>query len=30
MHDLDYGPRGREILRRFYHRASDTRRAFKE
>ncbi len=30
MHELDYGPRGREILRRFYHRARDTRRAYKE
>lgn len=30
MHDLDYGPRGREILRRFYNRARDTRRAYKE
>ena len=30
MHDLDYGPRGREILRRFYNRARDMRRAFKE
>ena len=30
MQDLDGGPRGREILRRFYNRARDTRRSFKE
>jgi hypothetical protein len=30
MQDLDGGPRGREILRRFYNRARDTRGSFKE
>ena len=30
MQDLDGGPRGREILRRFYNRARDDRRSYKE